>query len=189
MAITYTTNLNLAKPAHGDVDWHIPNNENWDILDEKVKEASTITGTEIDADKDWNNKNITNMGYIETTRVRPLASDDVRINSSVPLTVTVPDIYVSGTAKIYIMTESGSDGGGTGTDVSASLIINGVTVASGTAPAWSPPHMWEHTGIYPITGGDIIQFTRSYIYSPGGYAAKISCDDTPPIIYPSRVTW
>lgn len=36
MAITYTTNLNLAKPAQGDVDWHTPINENWDIIDEKV---------------------------------------------------------------------------------------------------------------------------------------------------------
>jgi len=29
MASTYTPKLNLAKPAHGDVDWHIPINENW----------------------------------------------------------------------------------------------------------------------------------------------------------------
>ena len=36
MAITYTTKLNLAKPAHGDVDWHMPNNENWDSIDSKL---------------------------------------------------------------------------------------------------------------------------------------------------------
>ena len=36
MAITYTTKLNLAKPAHGDVNWHMPNNENWDIIDSEL---------------------------------------------------------------------------------------------------------------------------------------------------------
>jgi len=37
MANTYTTNYNLAKPAHGDVNWHIPINENWDKIDTKIK--------------------------------------------------------------------------------------------------------------------------------------------------------
>ena len=37
MANTYTTNYNLAKPAHGDVDWHIPVNENWDKIDTTMK--------------------------------------------------------------------------------------------------------------------------------------------------------
>jgi phage-related tail fiber protein len=37
MANTYTPNLKLAKPAHGDIDWHIPVNGNWDILDTKIK--------------------------------------------------------------------------------------------------------------------------------------------------------
>ena len=37
MANTYTTNYNLAKPAHGDVDWHIPINENWDKIDTTMK--------------------------------------------------------------------------------------------------------------------------------------------------------
>jgi hypothetical protein len=36
MANTYTTKLNLAKPASGDVDWHTPINQNWDDLDSKL---------------------------------------------------------------------------------------------------------------------------------------------------------
>ena len=40
MANTYTTNYNLAKPAHGDVDWHIPINENWDKIDTQLKNNS-----------------------------------------------------------------------------------------------------------------------------------------------------
>ena len=40
MANTYTTNYNLAKPAHGDVDWHIPINENWDKIDTTMKDIA-----------------------------------------------------------------------------------------------------------------------------------------------------
>ena len=64
MANTYTPKLNLAKPAHGDVDWHIPVNENWDKIDTELDKALKISGTTIDADKDWNGKNITNVGTL-----------------------------------------------------------------------------------------------------------------------------
>ena len=43
MANTYTTNYNLAKPAHGDVDWHIPINENWDKIDTTMKDNANRT--------------------------------------------------------------------------------------------------------------------------------------------------
>ena len=64
MASTYTPKLNLAKPAHGDVDWHIPINENWDKIDTELDKALKISGTTIDADKNWNGKNITNVGTL-----------------------------------------------------------------------------------------------------------------------------
>ena len=64
MASTYTPKLNLAKPANGDVDWHIPVNENWDKIDTELDKALKISGTTIDADKDWNNKAITNLGSL-----------------------------------------------------------------------------------------------------------------------------
>ena len=65
MASTYTPKLNLAKPAHGDVDWHIPINENWDKIDTELDKALKISGTTIDADKDWNGKNITNVNQFQ----------------------------------------------------------------------------------------------------------------------------
>lgn len=37
MTNTYTPNLNLAKPANGDVNWHIPINENFDKIDTNFK--------------------------------------------------------------------------------------------------------------------------------------------------------
>ncbi len=66
MANTYTTKLGLAKPANGDVDWHIPVNENWDKIDTELDKALKISGTTIDADKDWGGKSITNVGAIDT---------------------------------------------------------------------------------------------------------------------------
>ena len=65
MANTYTTKLGLAKPANGDVDWHIPVNENWDKIDTELDKALKISGTTIDADKDWNGKAILNAGVIQ----------------------------------------------------------------------------------------------------------------------------
>ncbi|NLZ31329.1 MAG: hypothetical protein GX885_11435, partial [Methanomicrobiales archaeon] len=65
MVNIYTTNYNLAKPAHGDINWHTPINENWDKIDTELDKASKISGTTIDADKDWGGKNITNVGYIQ----------------------------------------------------------------------------------------------------------------------------
>jgi hypothetical protein len=89
MVNTYTPKLNLAKPAHGDVNWHTPINENFDILDTEVAAAKTITGTIIDADKNWNGKNITNVGYIQAgsmqvSDIKPricVASDVIRYES------------------------------------------------------------------------------------------------------------
>ena len=40
MANAYTTNYNLAKPANGDVDWHIPINGNFDTIDTTMKTIS-----------------------------------------------------------------------------------------------------------------------------------------------------
>jgi hypothetical protein len=64
MTSTYTPKLNLAKPANGDVDWHIPINGNWDKIDTELDKALKISGTTIDADKDWSGMNITNVGTL-----------------------------------------------------------------------------------------------------------------------------
>ena len=68
MANTYTPKLNLAKPAHGDVDWHIPVNGNWDKIDTELDSAAKtalLSGTTIDADKNWGGKNLTNIGALD----------------------------------------------------------------------------------------------------------------------------
>ena len=70
MANTYTPKLNLAKPAHGDVDWHIPINENWDKIDTELDKALKISGTTIDADKDWNGKSINNVNVLTVNKIK-----------------------------------------------------------------------------------------------------------------------
>ena len=67
MANTYTPKLNLAKPAHGDVNWHNPINENWDKIDTELDKALKISGTTIDADKDWGGKSIVNISSLSSS--------------------------------------------------------------------------------------------------------------------------
>jgi len=86
MVSTYTPKLNLAKPAHGDVDWHIPVNGNWDKIDTELDKALKISGTTIDADKDWGGKNITNVGIItgrglQATQKKSYAASDTVIHT------------------------------------------------------------------------------------------------------------
>ena len=81
MASTYTPKLNLAKPAHGDVNWHIPVNGNWDKIDTELDKALKISGTTIDANKNWNGKNITNVGAVTANAVG-VASPKLTVSSN-----------------------------------------------------------------------------------------------------------
>jgi hypothetical protein len=70
MASTYTPKLNLAKPAHGDVDWHIPINENWDKLDSKLGplyENITDNTTKLTVKKDIDIVGVLTAEKIKTT--------------------------------------------------------------------------------------------------------------------------
>ena len=75
MANTYTPKLNLAKPAHGDVDWHIPINENWNKLDSKLGPLyENITGDTtkltVKNDIDMSAKNINNVNKITVNKIK-----------------------------------------------------------------------------------------------------------------------
>ena len=106
MANTYTEKLGLAKPAHGDVDWHIPVNENWDKIDTELDKALKISGTTIDADKDWNGKNITNLGKISPkTWLILTGADPLLISKSHASSVTVtftPQLDGTGHVKVVV---------------------------------------------------------------------------------------
>ena len=109
MVNTYTPNLNLAKPAHGDVDWHIPINENWDKLDTKVDNAAKtalVSKITVDADKDWNGKNITNLGKISPkTWLILTGADPLLISKSHASSTTVTFAQLDGTGHVKVVME------------------------------------------------------------------------------------
>lgn len=111
MANTYTTKLGLAKPANGDVDWHIPINENWDKIDTDLDKALKISGTTIDADKDWGGKNITNVGSLGAASIQtttytlagnPIAPCCFQDNSTVPATKTASPVPTGRSGTVYV---------------------------------------------------------------------------------------
>ena len=149
MANTYTPKLNLAKPAHGDVNWHIPINENWDKIDTKVDSAAKtalLSRTTIDADKDWNGKSITNIGSIQTnifqsTNIKPyicVASNEIRYES-----------LAAASGRIS-----------TGDDYSKTLKTYRI-------PTGAP---YYGAGYYQMSVRVTAKFTLSYIYAPGDTA-------------------
>ena len=107
MASTYTPKLNLAKPAHGDVDWHIPINENWDKLDTIVDNAAKtalVSEITVDADKDWNGKNITNLGKISPkTWLILTGADPLLISKSHNSSTTVTFAQLDGTGHVKVV--------------------------------------------------------------------------------------
>jgi len=111
MVNTYTEKLGLAKPANGDVDWHIPVNGNWDKIDTELDKALKISGTTIDADKDWGGKNITNVGSLDVASIQTttytLAAGSTapccfQDNSYVPATKTASPVPAGRSGSVYV---------------------------------------------------------------------------------------
>ena len=146
-------------------------------IEQGVKTATRLSGTDIDVDKNWNGKSITNLDHIEANRIRPVASDETRWAKSGSSSVTIPAIYTSGTVQISMSVSALLDGYwwprfGT-------LSIDGV--AKKTISAESGTN--THVGVYAVSGGSIVSFSGS-----GVGAVSISCSDTEPILYPTT-TW
>ena len=115
MASTYTTKLGLAKPAHGDINWHIPINENWDKLDSKLGPlyeniTNGTTKLTVKKDVDMSAKNITNVasiqtGILQSPNIRPyicVASDEIRYESLTTASSAISSgDYYTATLKTY----------------------------------------------------------------------------------------
>jgi hypothetical protein len=147
-------------------------------IEQGINTASKLSGTDIDTDKDWNGKNITNLGYIEATRIRPEASDEVRWSKSGNVSVTIPQVYTQGTVKIS-MSVSGYHDGDYWRTRYGTLSIDGVTKK--TISAESAPNTL--IDVYAVSGGSVVSFSGD-----GVGAVSISCSDTVPILYPTT-TW
>jgi len=92
MVNTYTEKLGLAKPANGDVDWHIPINENWDDIDSKLGplyEDITDSATEIKVTKNinMNQKNIVDIETLVFRRTTHVLGGDGLLFSGSEATV------------------------------------------------------------------------------------------------------
>ena len=159
-------------------------------VDDKVA-GFGISQIAIDADKNWNNRSITNLHHIETTTIRPEASDEIRWGphgGDADFSVTIPSVYITGTARIvathtprHIPADDGGYYNGIG-----NIRINGATVAS-----------WQsgtHNAVYTIKGGDVVSFVRVDNRGRGepiGTFSDLSIrlTDTVPVIRPTSPTW
>ena len=170
MANTYTPKLNLAKPAHGDVNWHIPVNENWDKIDTELDKALKISGTTIDADKNWGGKNITNVNHLQAASANitslavsnyTLVTDPIVVWYSDPTTktksgrgpvvvksVTVP-AGMSGTVRVYYNLQSSSSV----YNAYLHLQRNGITI---TSPNTTSTSFVDYTTDLTVNPGDVI---------------------------------
>ena len=137
-----------------------------------------ISQIAIDANKDWGGKNITNMGCIESVRVRPVASEtQIRWGPKTGAqTVTVPSAYCHGTAWI-----SATVNHSYGTFPTLQISIAGNVVYSKQIGSNETV-----SGVYSIKGGDSISITLT-----GGDSTlsdcKIGVADEAPIIFPAGV--
>ena len=172
MANTYTTKLELAKPANGDVDWHIPINQNFDDIDEKLGQLYTdIEDTEteltVKKDIDMSSNDINNVGVlmaekIKTTSylwtvdpglVKPRYTDNTVCYNTTTSWVTVKTtpaakIGVLGTATIYYDISANNNGG------SVRLLKNDVVVPNSEISVYSSGFLAIDV---PITTGDIFK--------------------------------
>ena len=180
MASTYTTKLGLAKPAHGDVNWHIPINENWDKIDTELDKALKISGTTIDANKNWNGKNITNVGQLQansvTTTIYTLIPDPciwyqdnaLKETESTSFIVVktakaVPACF-SGTVSVHYDVNAMSSNNG----VYAELRKNGSVIRSHFQPTVTIGEYIENVAVTP---GDVISLA---LRATGGQDSAIN---------------
>jgi hypothetical protein len=123
----------------------------------------------MDADKNCNGRNFTNLGYITANKIRPVASTEVRASGKT--SYTIPAVYTEGTVLIKAQALAQHVG---------TVKINGVV-----AFTWGPSDggAWVEK-IWPITGGDVVTF-----HSTTSAGCSISCSDTAPVAYPAPPTW
>ena len=96
MVNTYTEKLGLAKPANGDIDWHIPINGNWDELDSKLGPLyedieETETGLKINKNVDNANHDLLNVNNFSASTFK--TKQCVASSDPSDLRVSLPGTY------------------------------------------------------------------------------------------------
>ena len=180
MVNTYTTKLGLAKPANGDVDWHIPINGNWDELDSKLGPlyediTNDTTKLTVKKDVDMSAKNINNVNILTVNKIKatsylwtpdpgllkPRYIDNTHVGNNATSWVTVKTtpaakIGVLGVATIYYDITDSNNGG------SVRLLKNDVVVPKSEFSVTNGSTFL--TIDVPITTGDIfkLQMVSNY---------------------------
>ncbi len=138
-------------------------------IEQGVKTATRLSGTDIDADKDWNGKNITNMGKISPkTWLALVGTDPLLISKSHASSTTVSFAQLDGTGHVKVIVKSPKEfyyGGGARV---FNILKNGVEV-------WSQSQSYSWDGedhIFSkftatafedlsVTNGDILTISRT----------------------------
>jgi len=134
MASTYTTKLGLAKPANGDVNWHIPINQNWDDIDSKLGplyEYIEDTETEIVINKDTNIDGNLTVEKIKTSTYTLVADPYGPIcyqdNTFIPATKDAHPVPVGRSGTVYVIYNIV---GSPGAPAQVWLLLNGVEISN-----------------------------------------------------------
>ena len=205
MANTYTKKLGLAKPAHGDVNWHIPVNENWDKIDTELDKALKISGTTIDADKDWNGKNITNVGSLQTatgnigalSQYVDVPGSTLRVSESVSISATkntwvtvkeysLPSSYCSVNKSNFTVSVSASiSDHKTDQSLGIRVLVGDTEIGAGSSGGY-----YINGASCNTTGGIVRGQTLriEVLWHPGQYAPNATCTVTGVQIRSTRST-
>ena len=160
MANTYTPKLNLAKPAHGDVDWHIPINENWDKIDTKLDKIETDLDEALNISETYSIPCLVAAGRSPETNLYLGGGGSSGIVATVPASIT--DGYAAGTIHtVWIQYDQSISVGdltmSRGT-FRSSVLVNGNVVATHTVTVTTPNSSQSNTAGFLLTikTGDII---------------------------------
>ena len=209
MANTYTPKLNLAKPAHGDVDWHIPVNENWDIIDSELgtlTENIEVGETEITFDKKVvANEVVVNEVVVNEINVDNITSTNVMlIPSGIKRkeysttgspgtfgTFTVPSQYVTGSCLGFKGSGSLSGSYSVYPKLILSIKVNTVLVKSYSTRVNEQGYgSFNFDDYISVKGNDVVSVELSVLFSYYSASCSITFygDDTLPFTVP-HPTW
>jgi hypothetical protein len=205
MANTYTPKLNLAKPANGDVDWHIPVNENWDKIDSELgtlSENIEVGESEITFDKKVVANEVVvneiNVDNITSTNVMLIPSGIKRKEYSTTGspgtfgTFTVPSQYVTGSCLGFKGSGSLSGSYSVYPMLILSIKVNTVLVKSYSTRVNEQGYgSFNFDDYISVKGNDVVSVELSVLYG-SYYSASCSItfygDDTFPFTVP-HPTW
>lgn len=137
-------------------------------MEQGVRTGTLLSGTDIDTDKDWGGRNITNMGKISPkTWLVLFGTDPLLISKSHASSTTVSFPQLDGTGHVKVIVK-GAEAGGSGTRV-FKILKNGVEIWSKSqSDAWGSGDNYYFPAFtatafedLSVTNGDILTISRT----------------------------